>query len=65
MHTEDGTAVYLSANLAPVSLTLAVVQREIEILSRTIHEQPTLIQWVPVAAPTSSHEAPARTARFA
>src|SRR5437016_1844556 len=45
IHTQDGTAIYLMANVAPVSLSRNVVEREIEELSRQIKNRPTRVDW--------------------
>jgi tetratricopeptide (TPR) repeat protein len=45
MHTEDGTAVYLMVNVAPVSLSRNVVQSEIEQLTREIKDSVAAVTW--------------------
>jgi hypothetical protein len=45
MHDDDGSAIYVMANLAPVSVNRSTVQAEIETLSKEIKERPTKIDW--------------------
>jgi tetratricopeptide (TPR) repeat protein len=47
IHAEDGTAIYVTAKLAPVSIDRSAVQKEIEELSKEIKERPTKIEWMP------------------
>jgi tetratricopeptide (TPR) repeat protein len=52
IHGGDGTAIYLSAKLAPTSIDRDAAQREIEELSREMKEQPKHVEWVPARAGT-------------
>jgi hypothetical protein len=45
IHAVDGTALYAMVHLAPVQLTRAVVQGEIDALSRQFNERPAKVQW--------------------
>jgi tetratricopeptide (TPR) repeat protein len=45
LHAKDGTAIYLMANLAPVSLDQSLIEKEISELSREIGQQPRKIDW--------------------
>jgi tetratricopeptide (TPR) repeat protein len=45
LHAQDNTAVYLMADLAPVSLNKQIIQNEIAQLSKELDEQPTRIDW--------------------
>src|SRR5262249_1456183 len=47
MHAGDGTAVYLMANVTPVSINKNVVQTEIEALARELNDRPTKVEWLP------------------
>src|ERR1700674_1549851 len=46
IHARDGTAIYIMANAAPVTLSRAAVQAEIEDLSRGINERPAKVEWL-------------------
>src|SRR6202035_5189025 len=50
MHDGDGTAIYLMAKVAPVSVDRNAAQKEIEDLSRQLKERPTKVDWVPARA---------------
>jgi tetratricopeptide (TPR) repeat protein len=55
MHAGDGTAVYLMAKVAPLSINRSAVQKEIDDLSKEIKERPAKVEWVPArpgAAPS-------------
>jgi tetratricopeptide (TPR) repeat protein len=54
MHAQDGTAIYLMANIAPVSIDRNLLQREIEDLSREIKERPAKIEWTTPSLGSSS-----------
>jgi hypothetical protein len=45
LHSDDGTAIYLMANLAPVSLERNAAQKEIDALSQELSERPTKVEW--------------------
>src|SRR5262245_44542114 len=47
VHGQDGTAVYLMTNAAPMMLGKAAVQRELDDLSREIRETPASVNWLP------------------
>jgi TolA-binding protein len=47
IHTQDGTAIYLMANIAPVSLSRNVVLTEIDDLSRELQQRPIKVNWLP------------------
>jgi tetratricopeptide (TPR) repeat protein len=45
MHAPDGTAIYLMANIAPVSIDRNTVQKEIEELAKEIGGPPSKVEW--------------------
>jgi tetratricopeptide (TPR) repeat protein len=47
MHAADGTAVYLMARIAPVSIDRTAAQKEIEELSSKMNERPAKVEWFP------------------
>lgn len=48
MHkTGDGTAVYLMANIAPITISRQGIQKEIEELSREMNNRPATVKWLP------------------
>jgi TolA-binding protein len=53
MHAEDGTALYLMANLAPVSISRSTAQKEIEELSKEVNENPAKVEWARPGMPDS------------
>src|SRR6516164_2247397 len=50
MYAEDGTAVYLMANVASAALGQDAISREIDSLSNTFKEQPKKIERLPARA---------------
>jgi len=53
LHNENGIALYLMANAAPVSVNRNAVEREIEVLSQEIKERPAKVDWSTEGQPTS------------
>lgn len=47
IHAADGTTLYAMVNIAPVQLNRAVVQGEIDALSRQFNERPAKVEWTP------------------
>jgi tetratricopeptide (TPR) repeat protein len=46
LHAKDGTAIYLMANLAPVSIDQSSIEKEISELSSEIGQRPTKVDWL-------------------
>jgi tetratricopeptide (TPR) repeat protein len=44
---EDGTAIYLMADLAPVNLDRQAIEKEINQVSRELDQRPTKVEWLP------------------
>jgi tetratricopeptide (TPR) repeat protein len=55
IHAQDGAAIYVMVNAAPVTLSMAIVQKEIQDLSRAIGASPATVTWFTqnAKAPTS------------
>jgi len=47
LHADDGTAVYLMANIRPIPINKTVALAEIDSLSKEVNEKPTKIEWLP------------------
>jgi tetratricopeptide (TPR) repeat protein len=45
IHAQDGAAIYAMVNAAPVTLSTAIVQKEIQDLSRVIGAAPETVSW--------------------
>jgi TolA-binding protein len=45
IHAQDGAAIYAMVNAAPVTLSMAIVQKEIQDLSRVIGATPATVNW--------------------
>ena len=47
LHGEDGTAIYLMTDLAPVKLDRQAIENEINQISRELNQQPAKVAWRP------------------
>ena len=54
IHANNGTAMYVMANASPVMLNKAIVEAEIEGLSKVIGQRPAQIKWAPADGPGRS-----------
>ncbi len=47
LHGEDGTAIYLMSDLAPVKLDRRAIESEINQISRELDQRPAKVEWMP------------------